>query len=125
MKLWEVIKELTEDPTKKFVLDEVDRIYTLSADRGAFSPHFRLSAINGKGANISNLDYGQFDGNLRTDEDGWQLVRQPVTWQEAIQAWADGKRVTLKLDRREYVFFGFSDPANAKRAINGTWYVGG
>ena len=53
-----------------------------------------------------------------------QPVRQPVTWQEAIQAWADGKRVTLKFDRCEYAFFGFSDPENTRRAINGgTWYV--
>lgn len=51
-------------------------------------------------------------------------MKQPVTWQEAIQAWADGKRVTLKLDRREYAFCGFSDQANTRRAINsGTWYV--
>ena len=49
---------------------------------------------------------------------------QPVTWQEAIQAWADGKRVTLKLDRCEYAFCGFSDQANTMRAINsGIWYV--
>ena len=52
--------------------------------------------------------------------------REPtaITLEEAIQAWADGKRVTLKFDRCEYAFCGFSDQANTRRAINGgTWYV--
>ena len=104
MKLWEVIKALTEDPTKKFVLDEGDRNYTLSVGEGCFANYFNLSAIDGNGANISNFDSGQFDGNFTTDEDDWQLVRQPVTWQEAIQAWYEGKKAVWEGDGERRVF---------------------
>ena len=32
--------------------------------------------------------------SLRVPNDGWYEVRQPVTWQEAIEAWADGKKIS-------------------------------
>ncbi len=31
---------------------------------------------------------------FRRDRD-WQLVREPVTWQEALQAWIDGKEIEV------------------------------
>jgi hypothetical protein len=125
MKLWEVIKALTEDPTKKFVLDVGDRIYTLSAEKGGFSNFFNLSAINGKGANISKLDSGQFDGNFVTDGDDWQPVRQPVTWQKGIQACADGKRVWCEFHNQSWsVPELVANPLYLNKALDiGKWYV--
>ena len=129
MKLWEVIKELTEDTTKKFVLNDGDRIYTLSAERGGVSNFFMLSAINEEGVNISHLDSGQFDGNFATDEDDWQPVRQPVTWQEAIQAWADGKTIKCEHGQITFVynpddeFFGNHSGVHKRLFTNGSWYV--
>ena len=125
MKLWEVIKALTEDPTKKFVLDEGDRNYTLSVGEGCFANYFNLSAIDGNGANISNFDSGQFDGNFTTDEDDWQLVRQPVTWQEAIQARADDKRVWCEFNNQTWsVAELVVNHLYLKKALDvGKWYV--
>ena len=40
-----------------------------------------------------SLGSGAFNGNAALNLD-WQLVRQPVTWQEAIEAWADGKKIS-------------------------------
>ena len=103
MKLWEVIKELTDDPTKRFVFDDRDRIYTMSIDKSCGSNYFHLTAINEKGHDISHRDSGGFDGNLTT-EDSWHEVKQPVTWQEAIQAWYEGKKVVWEEDMDRRVF---------------------
>ena len=124
MKLWEVIKELTENKDKKFVFDNGDRIYTMSIDRSCGSKYFHLSAINDKGADISELDSGEFDGNFTVNDD-WQEVKQPVTWQEAIQEFAKGKKVTAKFNNQEWTLGALIElPEYLNRAItNGKWYI--
>ena len=97
MKLWEVIKELTEDPKKKFeakLLESKDCIVRMRVVTG-FSRYFKFEVFDGKRLIDQSLNGGAFNGNVALDLD-WQLVRQPVTWQEAIQAWADGKVVYVK-----------------------------
>ena len=126
MEYWEVVKELKEDAKKKFEakLESTDWTVRMSVDTG-FSRYFKFAVFNGARLIDQSHNGGTFNGNVALDLD-WQLVRQPVPWQEAIQAWVEGKRVTLELDRLEYAFCGFSDQANTRRAINsGTWYVEG
>ena len=125
MKLWEVMRLLEEDPLRKFEYQDDQKKWLLYADAGCYDDRvfYMLDCWDSKGELKTGYRVGNLHGNLST-LDNWQLVRRPVTWQEAIQAWADGKRVTLKLDRCEYAFCGFSDQANTRRAINsGTWYV--
>ena len=118
MKLWEVMKKLDENPNKRFkhalgsIIGFADNVLQwLEKDGEIIEPFLVRDRRSGTGI-------------CHNTGDDWQEVKQPVTWQEAIQAWADGKRVTLKLDRCEYAFCGFSDQANTRRAINsGTWYV--
>ena len=50
-----------------------------------------------------SLGGGAFNGNVALDLD-WQLVRQPVPWQEAIQAWYEGKKVVWEDDTDRRVF---------------------
>lgn len=87
MKLWEAIKALTEDPTKKFELsdainDSMERI----------------------GSDGNYLYYSRIDSGMVSDlsNNNWQLVRQPVTWQEAIQAWAAGRIVSVEVGGCKY-----------------------
>ena len=129
MKLWEVIKELTENKDKKFVFDNGDRIYTMSIDRSCGSKYFHLSAINDKGADISELDSGEFDGNFTVNDD-WQEVKQPVTWQEAIRAWVYGKTIQCVINCSQYMFDGNSEhledilgSATKKQFEEGKWYI--
>ena len=129
MKLWEAMRLLEEDPSRKFEYQDDQKKWLLYADAGCCDDRvfYMLDCWHDKGELITEYRGGSLHGNLST-LDNWQPARQsvwkPVTWQEAIQAWADGKRVTLKLDRCEYAFCGFSDQANTRRAINsGTWYV--
>ena len=99
MKLWEVIKELTEDPTKKFEKfeqREPDWVETIGWEDGflIYTSEFRGEVI----------DRGGITENADLNESDWQLVRQPVTWQEAIQVWADGKKVAWEEDADRRVF---------------------
>ena len=104
MKLWEVIKELTENPTKKFEAKLSPSGWTLrmSVDT-RFSRYFKFEVFCDKELIDESSDRGAFNGNVSLDDD-WRPVKQPVTWQEAIQAWVDGKKVVWEegTDRRVF-----------------------
>jgi len=78
MKTWQMIKELTENPKKVFMRDydelvvKVDKTTeTLSWESG----HERLCI-----------------------DDEWEEVKQPVSWQEALGAWANGAAVKCEIN---------------------------
>ena len=117
MKYWEIVKSVTENPALcgVAVIDSI-RYELYVNDSGTLESKTYYLELGTNGTSIGKA------GNI--DFDGWEIVRQPVPWQEAIQAWVEGKRVTLKFDRCEYDFCGFSDKSNTRRAIkSGTWYV--
>ena len=63
-------------------------------------------------------------GYLSLDLDWQPVVREPVMWQEALQAWADGKTIRLKMLGWEQVW----KPTNAIsfnhfQITQGSWYV--
>ena len=123
MKFWEVIQQLTIDPKKRFVFHNGSKIYTISTNESGGSNYFHLTAENKEGRDISHFASGGFDGNLTTEDD-WQLVRQPVTWQEAIQAWADGKTIRLIMPEWEQVWVPTNNVGFNHCHINqGKWYV--
>ncbi len=96
--------------------------------------YFMIDTYNSNGEKIEvYAPAGAFNKNFSTDLD-WQPVRQPVrqsawqpvTWQEAILAWADGRTVTVLTP------FGFeSKEAKKSRGSSvteyeitkGTWYL--
>ena len=117
MKYWEIVKSVTENPALSgvAVIDSI-RYELYVNDSGTLESKTYYLELGTNGTSIGKAG--------KVDFDGWEIVRQPVPWQEAIQAWAEGKRVTLKFDRCEYDFCGFSDKSNTRRAIkSGTWYV--
>ena len=105
MKLWEVIKELTEDPKKKFERKDRYKHWVIGTDvvGGAISGETYYYMLDCDGED-SYGDAGNFTGNLANNEDDWQEVKQPVTWQKAIQAWVDGKKVAWEEDTDRRVF---------------------
>jgi hypothetical protein len=116
MKLWEVIKELTDDPTKIFEI----------SDRGSRERIGR----DGNYLWYGRIDHGMISdspllgGSVDINNNNWQIFKQPVTWQEAIQAWADGKTIRLKMPEWEQVW----KPTNAIsfnycQITQGSWYV--
>ena len=117
MKLWEVIKALTEDPTKKFELSDKDSRERIGSDGNYlwYSKNDNRTSSNG----------AVLEDNVDLNNNNWQPVRQLVTWQGAIQAWAGGRIISVEIGGFKYKFthddniFGLSE-----RMINlGTWYV--
>ena len=109
MKLWEALKELEENPDKKFKsvnYNQEDIIISMGA--GCYDLPFRVLD--------SNRD--------------WQEIKQPVTWQEAIEAWANGKPIKCVINGGSTLYkskSGLQDslgwavsPVHIK---NGTWYI--
>ena len=126
MKLWEVIKALTEDPTKKFERKDRYKHWVIGTDvvGGAISgeTYYFMLDCDGEG---TYGDAGKFSGNLANNEDDWQEVKQPVTWQEAIQAWADGKKVSYKYSYNEmmHVFQDSNRMLSIEKIEDAVWYV--
>ena len=68
LETWEIIKKLTENPSKKFI----------SNDKGMVE---MTAEVNGKSFSVRCEGYYQESFNLFRE---WTEVEQPVTWQEAF-----------------------------------------
>ena len=89
-KTWEVIKMLTENS--------------------------KLNFTNGKGVNLNIGEFGFLEGKFNDCEglngninleNKWTLVQEPVTYAEAIAAWADEKKVRCVHGGRLFIYNGF------------------
>ena len=59
-----------------------------------YSKYYKFEIFNGKRLIDQSRGAGAFNGNVALGLD-WRLVPQRVTWQEALQAWADGKKISF------------------------------
>ena len=131
MKLWEAMRLLEEDPSRKFEHQDDQKKWLLYAGSGCCSGRvfYMLDCWNNEGELITEYRSGSLRGNLST-LDNWQPVRQsvwqPITWQEAIQAWVEGKTVTVStmfgLGSRE-VKKSRGSSITEYEITKGTWYV--
>lgn len=134
MKLWEVLKALEENREKKYKMVSIfGKIHEIGLDHNGY---YTFSTIyNGK--NIEAEPGGGFGGNVYREAD-WQEVKQPVPWQKAIEAWANGKTIKCVHYGESYVFEGRSVFLEAdehglpsgiqpskKMILQGTWYIEG
>lgn len=119
MKLWEVIKKLDENPNKRFkhalgsIIGFADNVLQwLEKDGEIIEPFLVRDRRSGTGI-------------CHNTGDDWQEVRQPVTWQEAILKFAEGKKVTAEFNCQEWTLGALIElPDYLNRAItNGTWYI--
>ena len=125
MKLWEVIKALTEDPTRTFEskLESKDLTACMRVDTG-FSRYFKFEVFNGKRLIDQSCGGGAFNGNVALDLD-WQPVPELVTWQEAIQEFAKGKRLIVNFNNQKWTLEELVEVPNYLdiAITNGEWYV--
>lgn len=107
------------------------------------NPNLRFKARNWADASvITFLDkrlsiVDSWNGNRLLDETvldcfrlhyDWQLVRTPVTWQEALQAWVDGKTVKCYYPENEKgiiskTFYPSCIGPTREALLTGTWYI--
>ena len=126
MKLWEVMSFLEENPTDVYEaqLNDWGGKARMTAEAKYGKYYYKFEVFDGERLVDQSQPSRSFNDNVALDLD-WQLVRQPVTWQEAIQAWGAGRIVSVdvggckfKLTHDDSIF-GLSE-----RMINlGTWYV--
>ncbi len=116
MKTWEMYKIATENTKAMFkrLLLSNDDIY-----------HF-----NDKGQ-LRVFDKDYYYPSIKIDED-WELVPREVTWQEAIQAWLNGKDISIEYGGGTFIQkyacrFGVLenqfDGFGAKLFTDGKWYI--
>ena len=121
MKTWEVLKELTENPNKRFRLP--------SWEDGRYITATNTGLIVNEILELANVS------RLKVD---WEILPQEVTWQEALEAWANGK--TVKCTARGYdniyqkydvvddcddsfLLDEVGNPLDAYEILEGKWYI--
>ena len=109
MKTSEMIAMLEKNPKLKFI-----------------SNYGYTVAVDTKNELITDRD-NYLIVNLKRD---WQLVREPVTWQEALQAWVDGKTIKceyppndMKLISTTFFPKNLTSTPTREALITGTWYI--
>lgn len=81
MKTWEMYKALLENPKKKFKMVNSTTVYCLS-EKNFLQPE-------------EPRDRNFLATHLPPDVE-WEEVKEPVPWQEAIQAWIDGETICVE-----------------------------
>ena len=123
MKLWEVLKALDENPNKRFECSIIGGFkgYMYTKDN-----YYRLDIHDDDGLLISQQrGGGAFNDNILIKKD-WHEFKQPVTWQKAIEAWANGSPIMCEYKGIKTFF----RPRNvssvcftAELITHGTWYI--
>ena len=111
MKLWEVLKALEENPKKRFT----SKFGSMSAE--IFADDLSVNFMHTESLELS-LDASR----------DWQEVKQPVTWQEAIEAWANGKLIKYENEHGCLTYSGNTlkdeiGPLASYQLTTGTWYI--
>ena len=103
MKTREMIKELTENPKKVFMRDYDELV--IKVDK-----------------TTETLSWESGHEHLCIDDE-WVEVKQPITWQEAIQALVDGKDIDLVLYGTTIRLSKESNKLLVYGAEKGVWYI--
>jgi len=112
MKLWEVIKEIEKDKNKVFESTDYGRVRLKSVGR---QEHLTIE-------NASQNSSGVF---INFDRD-WKEVKQSVTWQEAIEAWVNGKTIRVEMPLGDETRFWGNRLAFSTHEIkDGKWFIEG
>lgn len=126
MELWEAMRFLAKNPSRKFEYQDIHKKWILYADAGGYDDRvfYMLDCWDNNGELKTGHTFGNMHGNLST-VDNWELVPQSVPWQEAIQEFAKGKKLNVKFNNQKWTFEGLVEmPEYLDIAIRkGKWYV--
>lgn len=113
MKTWEMLKELTENPNKRFC-----------------STKNKSDCVSNNCGKVEWIDGNHFYPSWILDEE-WEEAPQEVTWQEALEAWANGKDIKSVIYDEE-IFYkheeGYLEDQNGDaisfdELTEGKWYI--
>lgn len=119
-KTWEIIKMLSENPNLRF------KAMPYSEAKTFFDEACLVDGVlcwEGNNAYPLQIAIGKYDID-------WQLVEIPVTWQEALQALIDGKRVKCICDvdfcdfNDNCCYFSLNHPDMCIHGLkHGQWFI--
>lgn len=113
MKLWEALKTLEENPEKEFKCG----IMRLVRESDVY-----------RFINVNTHERAFYMGA----HNDWKEIKQPVTWQEAIKAWMNGKTICVTqkdIEKRFYEGKDYllrdqhGDSVSEDEIAEGTWYI--
>ena len=113
MNTWEMLKELTENPNKVFENQNGLKVRTCD------------------GVLCYDEDLHRYGALFVGDTEDWEEVPTEVTWQEAVQAWANGKDIKSVIYDEE-IFYrhieGYLEDQNGDaisldELTEGKWYI--
>lgn len=122
MKLWEVIKQLEENPNKRFINTYSDKVMEVRQEEGFMDFTVKVNNV------IRNWN---LEDSVELSDNNWQEVKQPVTWQEAIEAWVNGGKVKCILHGESFIYdssqwknmYSGDGYLCDSEILNGTWYI--
>lgn len=130
---WEVIKMLSENQKLKFTDGiKIGFIDKVGREKGANTIGVVDEVIFWIDPNGEIFNTVSFNKEFLSYK--WTLVRTPVTWQEAIQAWIDGKTIKCcykccypKNDAKmiSSTFYPSCLVPSREALTTGTWYIEG
>jgi hypothetical protein len=120
MKIWEVMRLLEENPAKVYEarLARNPWVARVLVEKGCYK-------FTGHDGNDGDQIIQPLVEERMTLDLDWYEVKQPVPWQEAIQAWADGKKVSYKYpdDEVMYPFQNSNQMVTVEKIKTADWYV--
>jgi hypothetical protein len=120
MKLWEAMRLLEENPAKVYEarLARNPWVARVLVEKGCYK-------FTGHDGNDGDQIIQPLVEERMTLDLDWYEVKQPVPWQEAIQAWADGKKVSYKYpdDEVMYPFQNSNQMVTVEKIKTADWYV--
>ena len=115
-KTWEVIKILMENPRLRFEAKINKKKSNMWIDTDG---DLAMDVVK------TAPDYPITDNEWLNAE--WHLVETPVTWQEALQAWAEEKTVICKFNdiNEEYICFSndYGTHLTRYQILYGQWFI--
>lgn len=114
MKTWEMIKELTENPKRKYKRVSDGRKFescSMKISDGQLVDYY-ISGIAKNGSECISLN------------DEWELIPQEVLWQEALSAWVKGVSIIRELGGTSCTFTkNTAFAVSRNELIHGKWYI--
>jgi hypothetical protein len=137
MKIWEVLKVLSEKPETKFInvrfggvlgLKHGDLVWIKASQRTGdeFSIHYEPECKS------PAPDGGFATGNLL---DEWELIPESIPFLEAVKAYAEGKTIRCEICNKKYDYvpnaaslqcngLGYDlDGVTTAEILEGSWYI--
>lgn len=122
MKTWEIYQKIDENP-KEMLGKKFRQVGGMVRDCfwiGDIAEITQYHTLIGFG----NLKYEKIRITDLNGFEEWELVQEPVTWQEAMQAWAlEQKKVYYEMDGHKYELDRWNARFHPAAIVRGKWYI--